>query len=591
MKKMKFRGLLSLLLLTAMLITAVACTPTPQTDGSVTSDNVSSSETDAPTEAPATTEPPVETEDPNRKLTLFEEEKWAYRLVMRSRRSQDETAFVFNLSQAMSTITGKTPHAANDTAIKGDDVFEIIIGYTAHPVMQSLYYGLGYGQARATVVGNKILLASYTKKGYDLLLEHLKSVFSAAYKDGTLTLEVSKICADIVADEKTYNVFAVDGLEFSSIEDCELDQTLIIHNNASEKIFKEYIKKYSNYTCVSEVYESGNCFATFDVGKDLINVSYSKGDNCLRIIHNKDTEPSALFSEQGEVKKVCEPMVIMHGLGWSASGYTTHQNGLCLIFRLSDGRFIVVDGGFNREKDADDLYKLLKNNTPSGMDTIIAAWFITHAHADHHATFASVFPKYRSKVTVENVIFNPALGGVFSPNTNEGTGWREIMSILPAYRAGYIRPHVGDRYYIGDAVVDMLYTVDYHFPDTFTYFNTSSIIFSVKLAGQRIMVTGDGANSSFNKIVDMYGEDLKCDIVQVAHHGSGTGVPANVSSGVIQGYKYMSPSLVLWPVGKSGYNSVQNAVYNVTLKTMPSVKKIIVAEDKDHVVMLPFKAS
>ena len=590
MKKINSRQLLSLILLIATLFTAVACAPATQTPA-ITSDNVSSPETDAPTEAPVTTEPPVETEDPNRKLTLFEEEKWAYRLVTRTQRSQNEIDFSFDLSKAMSTITGKAPHTANDTAIKGEDVFEIIIGYTAHPIMQSLYYGLGYGQARATVVGNKILLASYTKKGYDLLLEHLKSIFSAAYKDGTLTLEASKISADIVANESTYNVFAVDGLEFSSIEDCGLDQTLIIHNKASEKIFKEYIKKYSNYTCVSEVYESGNCFATFDVGKDLINVSYSKGDNCLRIIHNKATEPAPILKEPGEVKKVCEPMIIMHGLGWSASGYTTHQNGLCLIFRLSDGRFIVVDGGFNREKDADDLYKLLTSNTPSGMDTVIAAWFITHAHGDHHATFASEFTKYRSKVKIENVIFNPPSVTLNQNPDNEGSGWTTIMSILPAYRTRHVRPHVGDRYYIGDAVIDMLYTVDYQYPKAFTYYNTSSLIFSVKLAGQRIMVTGDGANSSFNKIVDMYGEDLKCDIVQVAHHGYGTGTSASASTGVMQGYKYMSPSLVLWPIGKSGYNSVQNAVYNVTLKNLPSVKKIIVAEDKDHVVMLPFKAS
>ena len=590
MKKINSRQLLSLIILIATLFTAVACAPATQTPA-ITSDNVSSPETDAPTEAPVTTEPPVETEDPNRKLTLFEEEKWAYRLVTRTQRSQNEIDFSFDLSKAMSTITGKAPHTANDTAIKGDDVFEIIIGYTAHPIMQSLYYGLGYGQARATVVGNKILLASYTKKGYDLLLEHLKSVFGAAYKDGTLTLEASKISVDIVADESTYNVFAVDGLEFSSIEDCGLDQTLIIHNNASEKIFKEYIKKYSNYTCVSEVYESGNCFATFDVGKDLINVSYSKGDNCLRIIHNKATEPAPIMKEPGEVKKVCEPMIIMHGLGWSASGYTTHQNGLCLIFRLSDGRFIVVDGGFNREKDADDLYKLLTSNTPSGMDTVIAAWFITHAHGDHHATFASEFTKYRSKVKIENVIFNPPSVTLNQNPDNEGSGWTTIMSILPAYRTRHVRPHVGDRYYIGDAVIDMLYTVDYQYPKAFTYYNTSSLIFSVKLGGQRIMVTGDGANSSFNKIVDMYGEDLKCDIVQVAHHGYGTGTSASASTGVMQGYKYMSPSLVLWPIGKSGYNSVQNAVYNVTLKNLPSVKKIIVAEDKDHVVMLPFKAS
>ena len=591
MKKINIKQLLSLILITATLVCSVACTPSTQTPDTP-SDVTSAPEEGALTNAPAeTTEAPVETEAPDTKITLFEEDKWSYRLVTRSQRSQYEIDFSSALSQAMCSITGKTPHTANDIAIKGDDVLEIIIGYTAHPVMKTMYYDLGYGQAKACVVGNKILLASYTKEGYDMLLEHVKKVLSDAYSNGKIELYASKINTVINANEKLHNVFCIDGLEFTSIEDCGLDQTLIIHKNASEKIFEEYIKKYSAYKCVSEVYDSGNCFATFDVGKDLINVSFSNGDKCLRIIHNKNTAPSSLLNGQGEVNKVCEPMIIMHGLGWKQSGYTSHENGLCLIFRLSDGRFIVVDGGFNREKDADDLYKLLKNNTPSGMDTVIAAWFITHAHGDHHATFTSVFTKYRSSVKVENVIFNPPLGGVYSSDKDEGGGWVTLISTIPAYRANYIRPHVGDRYYIGDAVIDMLYTVDYQYPQVFSYYNTSSLIFSVKLAGQRIMVTGDGANTSFDKIVKMYGENLKCDIVQVAHHGYGTGTSASASTAIIQGYRYMSPSLVLWPIGKSGYNSVQNAVYNVALKTLPSVKKIIVAEDKDHTVMLPFKAS
>ena len=88
MKKINSRQLLSLIILIATLFTAVACAPATQTPA-ITSDNVSSPETDAPTEAPVTTEPPVETEDPNRKLTLFEEEKWAYRLVTRTQRSHE----------------------------------------------------------------------------------------------------------------------------------------------------------------------------------------------------------------------------------------------------------------------------------------------------------------------------------------------------------------------------------------------------------------------------------------------------------------------------------------------------------------------
>ena len=101
-----------------------------------------------------------ETEEPSRQITLFKDGKWQFRLVTRSSRSESEVNFSFALSKAMSALTGSTPHTANDIAIKPDDVCEIIIGYTAHPQMQALYYGLNYGQARAAVEGNKILLAA-----------------------------------------------------------------------------------------------------------------------------------------------------------------------------------------------------------------------------------------------------------------------------------------------------------------------------------------------------------------------------------------------------------------------------------------------
>ena len=103
------------------------------------------------------------------------------------------------------------------------------------------------------------------------------------------------------------------------------------------------------------------------------------------------------------------------------------------------------------------------------------------------------------------------------------------------------------------------------------------------------MMTGDAANVSFQKAVKMFGDTLKCDIVQVAHHGYGTGVSDEAATSIIQAYKYMSPSLVLWPIGNGGYNSVKNRVYNQTLANLPSVKKIIVARDADHIVDLPFK--
>ena len=124
----------SLLLIIATLITLVACAP-----------KVPPTETD-PQEGEVTTAPVTEVEslpettpeEQKKGVTLFEDGKWNFRIVTKSVRSQDEIDFSFALSQAMSTLTGKAPHTANDIAIKPDDVCEIIIGHTKHPIMASL---------------------------------------------------------------------------------------------------------------------------------------------------------------------------------------------------------------------------------------------------------------------------------------------------------------------------------------------------------------------------------------------------------------------------------------------------------------------
>lgn len=582
---------ISLLLLIAVFMTLAACAPQNPPAETTETREQNTAESGSVIE----TLPEASPEEQESVISLFENGKWNFRIVTKAQRSPTEVAFSTALVQAMSALTGAAPHTANDIAIKGDDVCEIIIGYTQHPIMKALYSEVSYGEASIRVIGNKILVAAYTEEGYNSLLAHLKSVMTSGYTAEKLSAKVKDFEKTVELNAAINMIPTASAVEFSSIANCGLNQTLIIHKNASTQAFEEYVKKYGDYECVSEVYESGNCFATFDIGSDTVNVSYSSGDNCLRIIHAKNTEPASLLTKGEDTKAVCEPMLILHGLGWSQSGYSSYNNGLCLIIRIADGRFLVVDGGFDRKKDADDLYKLLSDNTPEGMQPTVAAWFITHAHSDHHATFATSFASsYRTKVKVETVIFNPPAGDIYvgDSKSNLMNGQLVVANVARSlYGAELIRPHVGDRYYIGDTVIDMLYTVDYQYPEQFEYYNMSSIIFSLKIAGQRMIITGDGANTSFDKMVNMYGSSLKADIVQVAHHGYGTGVSANASTGVMQGYTYMSPSLVLWPISESGFASVENAVYNVTIKTLPSVKKIIVAEGSDHVVMLPFKAS
>ena len=567
------RSLLAFLLLAATLITMIACSPTggpaETTDGSGES-------------------APAETTGKNDKIVLFENENWVRQIIRAEYWSTNEFTIAMKLADKLEALTGVRPKLGMDFKRKDDEYdstkAEILFGNTAHPEAREVYNSLALGDAEIRVVGEKIVMAGYSYEALLTIYNHIEALFEKNFKDGRLEVTKEELEMKETVDGTLSSLPTPKDATFSSLESCGYDQTLFIFKKASPDIFNQYKNQLSNQTLVAESEESGNYFATYTVGNNLVNISYSKHDKGFRIIINKGKQASPLF-EKKEVTKVCEPMIIMHGLGWD-----TQQNGLCMLIRLSDGSFIVVDGGFNRDRDASDLYNLLVANTPEGMKPTVSAWFITHAHGDHHATFANKFvSKYKTKVDIKAVMFNPPSAALNQTEDNEGGGAGNVIAAANSINGcEWIRCHVGDKYYIGDAEVDMLYTVDYQYPNAFTYYNTCSIIFSVKIAGQRIIITGDGANSSFDKVVDMFGADLKADILQVAHHGYGTGVSTSSSTAVLQAYKYISPSLVLWPIGATDYPTVNDRMYNQVLFTLPTVKEIVVAEDKDHAFILPY---
>lgn len=579
----KKRSLIAIIL--AVILILSSCAPSIQTPEDTDTEN----STLQPPEASDTLPPP---EDPDRRITLFDGKGWSYGTTTASACTDFEKSFLTSLQKELSTLINDPLPSATDKEQKGDEVPEIIIGYTAHPIMRSLYANLAYGDACVKVVGNKILVASYTPEGFNMLLYHFFKIVRNGRSNGRVETTVSELETLIAADPYLNRIPKAEVDALPSISDCGINQTLLLYKGVGVDAYESYVASIDG-SPVQSASERGSHFATYVWGNDTVNVSFTKSDGALRIIYTVNCSPTELFSKQ-ETNKICEPMLIMRGMGWDVKGAEPKTNGLCIIIRLSDGRFIIVDGGWDRQRDADDLYKLLSEHTPKEMKTTVAAWIVTHAHEDHHSTFAFDFPdSYRDKVKVENVIFNPPMGGIYIGSNPSGHSKNEkdVISAIGKFGAKLIRAHVGDKYYVGDAEIDVLYTVDLVYPEAFEYYNTSSLMLSIRIAGQRIMITGDGSNVAFDKMADIFGQSLKCDIVQVAHHGYGTGVSAKESTGIVRGYGFMAPSLVLWPASSSGYQNGLKYTYNTSLIRLPTVKKIIVAGETNHIIELPYKVS
>ena len=204
---------------------------------------------------------------------------------------------------------------------------------------------------------------------------------------------------------------------------------------------------------------------------------------------------------------------------------TNYNTGMGYVIRLEDGSFIIVDGGYETETHAKNLYDVLVKQS-EGRDIVIAAWIFTHAHSDHAGAFKSFTSLYGSEVTVESFIYNfptdeaaEACGD--TPNVDA------ISNAMAKYvGAKTVIAHAGQVHRIRNAVVNILYTYDMMMPYKMVDYNATSVVFNVELEGSTVLFLGDAGGESDNVDGEMSymmriysAETLGADIVQAAHHG------------------------------------------------------------------------
>jgi len=272
--------------------------------------------------------------------------------------------------------------------------------------------------------------------------------------------------------------------------------------------------------------------------------------------------------------------------------------GMSYAIRLPDGRFILIDGGREFEPEADKLYDRIKADSP--FDTpIIAAWIMTHPHSDHFHCFVPFMDKYADKVKIEKFIFNfpeaddlahyPKLAELddrMDYDTSETTYIPLMLERIENTGAAVYTPHTGQVYKIGDAVCEILASMDntIHLSDNI---NAASIVIRMELGGQVILWATD-ASFSKAKIPERWGSYLKADILQIPHHGFQCGK----AEAEVEGYDLISPEVCFLPViDYNAYNFIcihQKGMSH--LYKLNCVKEIITG-DVERTITLPYKAS
>ena len=361
----------------------------------------------------------------------------------------------------------------------------------------------------------------------------------------------------------------------------DLNSYYVQYHNTTAEEYRAYLEKLETlgFTCYARREVNGNLFATYTDGYNLLSVNYAKFYQITRIASETAANVTLGRQSPDSTDKVTTPQL-------------TQINGACaFILRLSDGRFLVIDGGLNYEKNRKSIYEQLVAQNVRGGKPVIAAWILSHAHVDHYGGFIGFAEHYGEKVTVESVVLNIPSYETYSKNVEAANVTPDMTEMITRAKqaiavtysnASLIIPHAGQLMWFGDAMVDMLYTHEDLAPAVMKVTNSSSLIYTVTLGGQRIVFLNDAHDDASTIVYRMYGSTLKSDIVQVAHHG--------YNGGNTQMYLKIAADTALWTspyatVMKEGlWNSPRNHF------DVKSVRENLLMEDESVMILpLPHK--
>lgn len=320
--------------------------------------------------------------------------------------------------------------------------------------------------------------------------------------------------------------------------DCGNNTVLELFYDKSETDYSEMLSHVRNDGYVTVQTSEIDNFLSTTLKKDSIQktITYDKAAKEIRYI--SDGFSSVLNTEYKRAGKCPVRM-------WQFEvDHTLIDCGMCYIFQCTDYSFIIIDSAhFYSLTDDIRLYEFLRKETPEGMPVVISGWYLSHGHADHICKCLD-FILYNKDVVIKGLYYN------FVPNDHfSAENWviadikhtdlfnREIekRTDIPKYKL-----HAGQYFYIDCIRFDILCNHEDVFPESLEDYNNSSLMAMISVEGDKISLPGDASSKSSIIAERRFSDFLKCDIVQVSHHGHhGTSV---------EFYKKSQARVALFPV-------------------------------------------
>ncbi|MBR5738505.1 MAG: MBL fold metallo-hydrolase [Lachnospiraceae bacterium] len=523
-----------------------------------------SAPTAAPTEAP--TEEPT-TEKEALPVPIVEKGQSDYVIIYSAELDDDDTDsstaesntdlevdLAKQVRSLIKTLTGC--ELALSTDAEAPAKHEILIGTTNREESREFLDSIAIEEYGAAVIGEKIVMGAWNLTTLTSALKEFKDLVNKAVlteSDGTKSLVLTTESASIWHSNGWYTSFPAfpDG-ELYGTYDCANNVLEYLYTKVAGASVTSYVKTLegNGFKQMGATDFGGNPAYTYTGADGMVHLIYHPSDETLQLItapEGKYVLPPSMTGDAPEYETVTEPKITQFPTRYKGSSGSTSY-GMGYILTLSDGSFVVIDGGGSGGISFSQRFlKLLRelNERPDGQ-IVIAAWILTHEHGDHFGNFSQFIQTFGSQVTVEKMYMNLPVKSAITNSSNPEYGVTGNFADIQkaAKGAEMVKLHTGMRFEVRDAVFDVLFTQDDIYPGRCHFFNETSLVFRMELGGTSVLWTGDSRDYATDSLLLYYVPYASSDIVQVSHHGF-VGLRQEL-------YEAIPAKLLLWPNSQAG---------------------------------------
>lgn len=516
------------------------------------------------------------------------------RLVYPNGAGETVMGYVERICAGFEELTGFALPAYTEAEAPADDATVIWFGNTWAAWEKEIPGLYGYYEYGISVRDGDVYVYAMHEKVLARAMAQFQLRIADHLQNGTLKLD-SDFCYSGTMPEYALlaNIPFYDGGDYHSTHDCDNGYEMILIRNAEEQGFFTYCQKLESrgWSATAQNVMNGNLFRTYFNDKGvLLHTYWIKHSGEVRVIvaDNPDYN-SAAASTVKTVDTLMRPLAADGGMGY--------------LFRLGDGRFLVVDGGYGTEECAVQLYDTLKELAPDPARIEIACWIFTHGHIDHVGAFQVFASKYAkdASVTVQSFMHNMCLteeqAAYFPTRT-----WEKTLADMEAYypNASVYIPLTGQTHHFANAELEILFTMPDFMPKRIENeadateadplmgdANIQSVVFRINLNGSSVLIMGDTTTVCCDEMSDRYGSYLKSDYVQMAHHGIEDDRP-RARNATKEIYGLIDPSYALLPcLGEQVSYKMRLAVNRYLLELIGGERNLICSGTYSQNIVFP----